>query len=124
MQKFYDILDRIRYIVSASVLEREAKLPKNCLGKHYAWADGKEGWPCNPDHVPAIIRAICRIFGTIEIDGWRVTVSDDSPGFFFSRPIPGRDAQVVEVDGVFEYHQPEWRMVYGENELHQFFMNV
>lgn len=37
----YTYLDSIRPLISPLELERRASLPKNALGKHYYWRDGK-----------------------------------------------------------------------------------
>lgn len=69
---FYDFLATIRPLVNASRLELAAGLPTNTLGKHYRHADGKpNGQPCHPKHFPAIARALCAVFGVIEINGHR-----------------------------------------------------
>lgn len=120
---FYDLLNKIRPLVNASGLESAAKLPKNTLGKHYRWADGKpDGQACHPKHFPAIVRALCGTFGCIEINGWRITCDQDGPAIFTSRPIPGREAETTEPQpGTFEYLQPEWRQVYDDFDFSNYF---
>lgn len=69
---FYDFLATIRPLVNASGLEKSAGLPSNTLGKHFRHADGKpDGQPCHPKHFPAIVRALCAVFGVIEINAGR-----------------------------------------------------
>lgn len=120
---FYNFLTRIRPLVNASGLETAAGLPKNTLGKHYRWADGKpHGQPCHHSHFPAIIRALCAVFGVVEITGWRITCDPEGPGIFASKPIPGREIETVEVaGGNFEYLQPEWRQVYDDFDVAHYF---
>ncbi len=122
MITFNDFLSKIRPLVNASGLEKSAGLPVNTLGKHYRFADKKpKGQACHPKHFPAIVRALCATFGVIEIDGWRISVDPDAPAIFAIKPIPGREAETVEVDGSFEYLQPEWRQVYDEFDFSQYF---
>ena len=113
---FHDFLTKIRPLVNASGLELAANLPTNTLGKHYRHADGKpNGQPCHPKHFPAIVRALCSIFGCIEINGWRITCDQDGPAILVaSRPIPGRKAECIETKNGFEYLQPEWRQAYDD----------
>ena len=119
---FHDFLSKIRPLVNASGLELAANLPTNTLGKHYRHADGKpNGQPCHPKHFPAIVRALCATFGVIEIDGWRITCDPEGPAIFTIRPIPGRVAEAIEVDGGFEYLQPEWRQMYYELDFYHHF---
>lgn len=118
---FYDFLTQIRPLVNASGLESAAGIPKNTLGKHYAWTDGKSRQPCNPKHFPAIVRALCKVFGCIEINGWRILCDQDSPAIFTIKPIPGREAETVEIDDSFEYLQPEWRQVYDDFDFSEYF---
>lgn len=119
---FHDFLQKIRPLVNASGLEVAAGLPTNTLGKHYRYADGKpNGQACHPKHFPAIVRALCGIFGVIEIDSWRITCDPEGPAIFAIRPIPGREAETVEVDGIFEYLQPEWRQVYDDFDFATYF---
>lgn len=119
---FHDFLTKIRPLVNASGLEIAAKLPTNTLGKHYRYADGKpNGQPCHQKHFRAIVRALCAAFGVIEIDGWRITCDPDGPAIFAIRAIPGREIETVEVDGTFEYLQPEWRQVYDDFDFSQYF---
>jgi hypothetical protein len=122
MNKLHDLLNKIRPLINASGLEKAAKLPKNALGKHYRWADGKpNGQACHQKHFPAIVRALCAVFGVIEIDGWRITCDPESPAIFAIRPIPNREAETVEVDGGFQYLHPEWRQVYDDFDFSQYF---
>ena len=119
---FHDFLNKIRPLVNASGLELAANLPTNTLGKHYRHADGKpNGQPCHQKHFPAIVRALCAIFGVIEIGGWRITCDPEGPAIFAIRPIPGRDAECTETENGFEYLQPEWRQVYDEFDFSQYF---
>jgi hypothetical protein len=119
---FHDFLTKIRPLVNASGLEVAANLPTNTLGKHYRHADGKpNGQPCHSKHFPAIVRALCSIFGTIEIDGWRISFDPEGPAIFAIRPIPDRVAETIEVEGGFEYLQPEWREVYDDFDFATYF---
>ena len=119
---FYDFLIKIRPLVNASGLEIAAGLPANTLGKHYRHADGKpNGQSCHQKHFPAIVRALCAVFGVIEIDGWRITCDPESPAIFTIRPIPDRVAETIEVEGGFEYLQPEWRQVYDDFDFATYF---
>lgn len=122
MSALNELLTKIRPLVNASGLELAANLPTNTLGKHYRWADGKpNGQQCHPKHFPAIVRALCAVFGVIEIGGWRITADPQGPVIFAIRPIPGREAETVEVDGAFEYLQPEWRQVYDDFDFYTYF---
>ena len=120
---FHDFLTKIRPLVNASGLELAANLPTNTLGKHYRHADGKpNGQPCHQKHFPAIVRALCAVFGVIEIDGWRITCNPEGPVIFTIRPIPNREAEITEPQpGHFEYMQPEWRQVYDDFDFSQYF---
>lgn len=119
---FHEFLTKIRPLINASGLEKAAGLPGNTLGKHYAWADGKTGQACHAKHFPAIVRALCGVFGVIEIGGWRITCDQDGPAIFTIRPIPGRDAEIIEVDGTFEYLQPEYRELYDDHDFITYFL--
>lgn len=122
MSALNDLLTKIRPLVNASGLESAAGLPRNTLGKHYRWADGKpNGQECHRKHFPAIVRALCTVFGCIEIDGWRITCDHDGPAIFASKNIPGREPEIVEVDGTFEYLQPEYRQLYDEFDFATYF---
>lgn len=122
MNALNELLTRIRPIVNASGLEQAAGLPRNTLGKHYRWADGKpNGQECHRKHFPAIVRALCAAFGCIEIDDWRITSDPEGPAIFASRPIPGREAECIETENSFEYLQSEWRQVYDEFDFSQYF---
>ncbi len=119
---FHDFLTKIRPLVNARGLEKTARLPGNTLGKHYRYADGKpDGQPCHEKHFTAIVRALCAIFGTIEIGGWRITCDPEGPAIFAIRPIPGRDAECIETENGFEYLQPEWRQVYDDFDFATYF---
>lgn len=119
---FHDFLTKIRPLVNASGLEQAARLPTNTLGKHYRWADGKpNGQACHPKHFPAIVRALCAVFGVIEINGWRITCDPDGPAIFTAKAIPGRDAEIVEIENSFEYLQPEWRQLYDDFDFATYF---
>lgn len=122
MQTFYDFLNQIRPLVNSSGLEKSAGIPRNTLDKHYRHADGKEyGQPCHPKHFSTIVRALCAVFGTIEIGGWRITCDPDGPAIFASQPIPDREIEIIEADGTFEYLQPERRHVYDDFDFSQYF---
>lgn len=122
MQTFYDFLAKIRPLINASEMGKTAGIPRNTLDKHYRYTDGKAyGQPCHPKHFPAIVRAMCAVFGVIEISGWRITCDHEGPAIFAIKPIPGREAETVEVDGSFEYLQPEWRQVYDDFDLATYF---
>lgn len=123
MNAFYNLLAKIRPLVNASGLELAANLPKNTIGKHYRYQDGKpNGQPCHSKHFPAIVRALCAAFGVIEIDGWRITCDPEGPAIFAIRPIPGRKAEITEPKpGTFEYLQAEWRQVYADFDFYTYF---
>lgn len=120
---FHEFLTQIRPLINASGLESAAGLPRNTLGKHYRWADGKPaGQECHRKHFLAIVRALCAAFGCIEIDGWRITCDPNGPAIFAMRPIPGREAETVEVtEGNFEYLQPEHRQLYDDFDFSVYF---
>ncbi len=119
---FHDFLTKIRPLVNASGLEAAAGLPRNTLGKHYRWADGKPaGQECHRKHFPAIVRALCAAFGCIEIDGWRITCDPDGPAIFASKAIPGREPEVFDIDGTFEYLQAEYRHLYDDFDFSVYF---
>lgn len=122
MKKIYDLLARIRPTTSAVGLTAAARLPRNTLGKHYRWADGKpDGRPILPEHVPDLIRALCSQHGCIEIDGWRIYAAWEDPAIVTIMPIPGREAEIVEDENSFEYIQPEWRQVYDDFDFAHYF---
>ncbi len=125
MKKLHDFLNQIRPLVKASALEKIAGLPINSLGKHYRWIDGKkDGFPINPDHAPQIFRALCSIFGSVEVEGWRI-VAGDEPAIITIKAIPGRDAEIVEAEGphlTFEYLQPEYRNLYDNFDFVHYFL--
>lgn len=57
--ELYTYLDSIRPLISPLELERRAKLPKNALGKHYYWRDGKtKHGRLALKHAPAIYKAM------------------------------------------------------------------
>lgn len=119
---FQDFLTKIRPLVNASGLEKATNLPANTLGKHYRHADGKpNGQPCHKKHFPAIVRALCGIFGVIEIDGWRITCDQEGSAIFAFRYIPDREIEIVEYDGNFEYAVYEWRQVYDDFDFYTYF---
>lgn len=124
MKILHEFLVQIRPIINARGLEKVARIPKNTLGKHYRWVDQKpDGRPINPDHAPGIVRAICAMFGTIDLDGWRITCDPEGPAIFAIRPISGREAETVELtEGNFEYLQPEWRHVYDDFDFVHYFL--
>lgn len=120
MSALNELLTRIRPLVNASWLELAAGLPKNTLGKHYRWADGKpNGQQCHQSHFPAIVRALCAIFGVIEIHSWRITCDPEGPAIFTIKA--SREAKTVEVDKTFEYLQYEWRQVYDDFDFATYF---
>lgn len=121
MNALNELLTRIRPLVNASGLEKAAGLPKNTLGKHYHWADGKNGQECHRSHFPAIVRALCAAFGCIEVDGWRITCDPDGPAIFTMRQIPGRESECIETENGFEYLSPEWREVYDDFDFANYF---
>ena len=119
---FHDFLNQIRLLVNASGLEVAAGLPKNTLGKHYRWADGKpHGQPCHKSHFPAIVRALCEVFGCVELEGWRITCDPEGPAIFAIKAIPGREADCIETENGFEYLSPEWRQVYDDFDFANYF---
>lgn len=122
MNSIHELLAKIRPLVNAKGLEQAAGLPKNTLGKHYRYADSKpDGQPCHSKHFPTIVRALCATFGVIEIDGWRITCDPEGPAIFAIQPIPDRVAETIEVEGGFEYLQPEWRQVYDDFDFATYF---
>ena len=123
---FHDFLSKIRPLVNASGLESAAGLPRNTLGKHYRWADGKpNGQPCHRSHFTAIVRALCAAFGIIEIDGWRITCEPDGPSIFAIRPIPEREVEIKEIQNgstvLYEYKEQQWRRHYDDFDFSQYF---
>lgn len=127
MKKLHDFLNRIRPLTKASVLEKMAGLPINSIGKHYRWIDGKQdGFPINPNHAPQIFRALCAIFGSVEVEGWRI-LSGDEPAIITIKSIPGRAAEMVEQEDeignvFFEYFQPEYRNLYDDFDFVHYFL--
>lgn len=110
MQTFHDFLAKIRPLINASEMEKTAGIPRNTLDKHYRYTDGKAyGQPCHPKYFSSIVRALCAVFGTIEIGGWRITCDPDGPAIFAVKAIPGREAECIETENSLEYLQPEWR---------------
>jgi hypothetical protein len=125
MNKLHDLLNKIRPLINASGLEKAAKLPKNALGKHYRWADGKDqGRAISIEHGPNIVRALCATFGTIEIDGWNIQARWDEPGIIAYRAIPDRKVKSKEVEkGLFEYNVPQHRELYDDFDFSTYFLN-
>lgn len=123
---FYDYLKQIRPFIDAQAVNKYAGIPKNTLGKHYRWEDGKPGGKkCPPVHFAAIVRVLCVVFGAIEINGWRFVAGFNDPSIVCIRAIPGRVAEDSEVDGTLEYLQPEWREVYDDHDFaHYFFQKM
>lgn len=120
---FHDFLNKIRHLVTNTVLEEMAKIPRNTLGKHFHWVDGKpNGEPIPPAHITNIVRALCATFGTIEINGWRIYAAFGDPAIIAIKSIPDRPAEAVEVtEGVFEYSQSEYRMLYDDFDFINYF---
>jgi hypothetical protein len=129
MNKLYDLLNNIRPLINASGLEKAAKLPKNALGKHYRWADGKDqGRAISIEHGPDIVRALCEVFGTIEIGGWTIWARFEEPGIFGHRPIADREVESKEIEmpgqGThFEYLAPEYRTVWDDFDFATYVLN-
>lgn len=113
--KFSDFLKKIAPVTNVTGVEKTAGIPRRSLHKYLAYLEGKNGgqnlaW----EHVPSIVRALCAVYGCLEIDGWRITC--DGAAFFVERQID-REPDVIEVDGVFEYTIQVYRDVYGEFDL-------
>lgn len=123
MQTFHDFLAKIRPLINASEMEKTAGIPRNTLNKHYRYTDGKAyGQPCHPKYFSSIVRALCAVFGTIEIGGWRITCDPDGPAIFAVKAIPGLEAKLpafLQRHGATQlaqlnmkknlFLQPEWR---------------
>lgn len=108
-------------MINARALEKAAGLPTNTLGKNYRWADGKpDGKQCHPKHGFAIVQALCKTFGVIEIDGW--LFRSEGHLLFASKDVPDRVPEVKEVSpGQFEYMQPQWRAFYDALDFEIYF---
>ena len=122
MNVFHALLLSMRPIINARGVEVAAGLPKNTLGKHYRWVDEKpNGQPCHQKHFPAIVRVLCSVFGTVEIDEWRITCETDGMAIFATKYIPDKEPEVIEINGMFEYRQPEWRCLYDDFDFSAYF---
>lgn len=111
MTKLFFFLQTIRSFITVSELERRANLPQNALQKHYAFVDGKEGRPLPAHHAAAIFIAICKVFTSVEIDGYIVRAE---PGMFFLYKQLKEREESVEVNdeaggSYFEYKCVEVR---------------
>lgn len=117
MNPFLDFLNSINPVANWTGIEKAASLPKRTMYKHFSGAQ-----PLPAKHISAIVRALCAAYGTIEIDGWRITCDPDGPAIFATKPIPGRDVQCLEPEpGVFEYLAPEWREVFDDFDFSTYF---
>jgi hypothetical protein len=124
MKVLNDLLLKARPIINAVGLEKAAGLPKNTLGRHYRWADGlPHGQPCSPNHFAPIVRALCEVFGCIEVAGW--TVRADRTFFVCIKDIPERSIKAKEIkaatSSTFEYKVEQWRCIVDDIDLRDFF---
>lgn len=121
--KFSEYLNRIAPITSLRALNKLAGLPPGTINKFLVHArGGKGGQLMRWDYPAEIVRAICKIHGTVEIEGWRITCDPDGPGIFAEKPIHGREEGCEEVkDGVFEYTVPVYRNLYDSFDFYNDF---
>ena len=78
MTAFYELLERIAPLTMAAPLNDLAGLPRNTLGKHWRWMQGKpDGRPCPPKHFPAVVRALVSVYGAVRVGGLVVASMED-----------------------------------------------
>lgn len=78
MTVFYELLEKIGPLTKAAPLNDLAGLPRNTLGKHYRWVQGKpDGKPCPPKHFPAVVLALVSVFGAVRVGGVLVAGEKD-----------------------------------------------
>lgn len=122
MEKFFEFLNNIRPVLNATGLEQAAGLPRNTLGKHFRFIDGKpHGQALHWSHVGPIVRALCAVYGTITINGWAINCEPGDPAIIAVRGIPGREVQCLETENGFEYLAPQWRQVYDDFDFAHYF---
>lgn len=124
MKVLNELLLKARPIVNAVGLEKASGLPNNTLGRHYRWADGlPHGQPCSPNHFAPIVRALCEVFGCIEVAGWTVRAFDTH--FLCVKTIPGRQLKIKEIkseaSSSFEYKEDQYRAIVEDYHLRGFF---
>ena len=119
MEKFYQYLDRVRPIINARALEKSAGIPINALGKHFAWRDGKEGYQLPPAHIGPIIRALCAVFGNVQIGEVRLISFPDEPVIIGITDIG--EPETIEHPGHFEYKQGQRRALYDDFDFVHYF---
>lgn len=125
MKALNELLLKARPIINAVGLEKFA-LGKysNALGKHYSWVDGvPTGQPCSPNHFAPIVRALCEVFGCIEVAGW--VVQADQTFFVCIKDIPDKAIKAKEIkaatSSTFEYKVEQWRCIVDDIDMRDFF---
>jgi|GEM_PF-4662266 len=125
MSKLNDLLVKVRPLISATALEDAAGIPKNTLGKHYRWVDGKaNGQAISDKHAPNIVRALCSVFGMIKIGNNVIVASFEDPAIIIIRPTGElEDIEVTAENGssYFLYKEEQSRDVYDDFDFEQFF---
>ena len=120
MEKFFTYLDKIRPLINARALEKSAGIPTNALGKHFAWRDGKEGYQLPPAHIGPIIRALCAVFGNVQIGEVRLYTFENEPVIIGVMDIG--EPETIEIEtGSFEYRQPQRRSLYDPFDFVHYF---
>ena len=117
---FYEFLETIRPVINTSALEKSAGIPKNTLGKHYRYIDGKpSGQKCPPHHFGALARALCQLFGCIKFNDW--TIQTDGTILLIKKNKPNTTPVITEnPPGTFEYSVIEYRDVLDDSDLQCF----
>lgn len=130
MNPFLEMLSDIRKVINAKGLEELAKLPKNSLGKHYRWLDGKkDGRKISATHYTNILRALCETFNAeITIGGWKCYSTFDSPAILAVMEIPDR-LEIVEIldesgNSIFEYRPVQYRQIFDDFDFPVYFLNI
>ncbi|WP_250632063.1 hypothetical protein [Rhodoflexus caldus] len=103
MSKLRTYLQQISPALSLSYIEREAGLPENTLRP---FVRGDRSLANN--HVFPLMKCLIRIFGVVQIDGWRYTSDEWDAVILASKDVDAPTSEEVESGG-FIYHQKQYR---------------
>ena len=121
MSKLNDLLVKVRPLISATALEDAAGIPKNTLGKHYRWVDGKaNGQAISQWHGANIIRALCSIWGVLKLGNDLIYASFDEPEIIvITRTGKVEDVETTLENGsvFFVYKEEQHRALYDDYEF-------
>lgn len=88
MTRLHKLLLDIRPAIKPIWLNKAAGLPANTIGKHYAWADGKQKYGyCSHKHAPDIVSALCAQFGGVICGEYFLEDLGEPMGFAANTPI-------------------------------------